>query len=159
MQDVRIDTNEGKFKFRVCGILKVNDKYLTVKIQGNDFYCLPGGHVELGEDTDSAIIREMEEELGYQVQIVKLVSIMQNFFKTDDNKVFHELGYYYIVEPKNINDVNLNDYIIKENDKDMVRELEFKWFTLDELKEAYFLPEVLKNQLDNSNLISMITRV
>ena len=36
---------------------------------------------------------------------------------TKDDKVFHELGYYYIVEPKNINDVNLDDYVITENDK------------------------------------------
>ena len=158
MQDVKINSEEGKFKFRVCGILKVNDKYLTVKIQGNDFYCLPGGHVELGEDTDSAILREMKEELGYEVNIVKLVSIIQNFFKSKDDKVFHELGYYYIVEPKNIDEVNLNDYVITENDKGKLVRLEFKWFTLEELKEAYFLPAVLKNELTNTNLVNIITR-
>lgn len=158
MKDVRIDSEEGKFKFRVCGILKVKEKYLTVKIQGNEFYCLPGGHVELGEDTDSAILREMKEELGYEVKIVKLVSIIQNFFKTKDNKVFHELGYYYIVEPKNINDVNLEDYVITENDKGKLVKLEFKWFTLEELKQAYFLPKVLKNELENSSLVNIITK-
>lgn len=158
MMDVKINSEEGKFKFRVCGILKVNDKYLTVKIQGNEFYCLPGGHVELGEDTDSAILREMKEELGYEVKIVKLVSIIQNFFKTKDDKVFHELGYYYIVEPANISDVNTNDYVITENDKGKLVRLEFKWFTLDELKQAYFLPEILKNQLTNENLVNIITR-
>ena len=158
MMDVKIDNEEGKFKFRVCGILKVNDKYLTVKIQGNDFYCLPGGHVELGEDTDSAILREMKEELGYEVNIVKLVSIIQNFFKAKDNRRFHELGYYYIVEPKNINDVNLNDYVITENDKGKLVRLEFKWFTLEELKNARFLPEILKGQLENSNLVNIITK-
>ena len=158
MIDVKIDSEEGKFKFRVCGILKVNDKYLTVKIQDNDFYCLPGGHVELGEDTDSAILREMQEELGYEVKIVKLVSIIQNFFKTKDNRVFHELGYYYIVEPKNLDEVNLNDYVISENDKGKIVRLEFKWFTLEQLQKARFLPEVLKNQLNNSNLENIITR-
>lgn len=158
MIDVKIDSEEGKFKFRVCGILKVNDKYLTVKIQDNDFYCLPGGHVELGEDTDSAILREMQEELGYEVKIVKLVSIIQNFFKTKDNRVFHELGYYYIVEPKNLDEVNLNDYVISENDKGKIVRLEFKWFTLEQLQKARFLPEVLKNQLTNSNLENIITR-
>ena len=117
MMDVKIDCSEGKFKFRVCGILKVNDKYLTVKIQDNDFYCLPGGHVELGEDTDSAVLREMKEELGYDVKIDRLVSIIQNFFKAKDGRTFHELGYYYIVEPKNIEDVNLEDYVVTENDK------------------------------------------
>jgi ADP-ribose pyrophosphatase YjhB (NUDIX family) len=116
MMDIRIDSEQGKFKFRVCGILKVNEKYLTVKLEGNDFYCLPGGHVELGEDTDHAVLREMKEELGYEVKIDRLVSIVQNFFKTKDGKIFHELGYYYIVEPKDIRDVNLDDYVLMEND-------------------------------------------
>ena len=158
MMDVKIDSNEGKFKFRVCGILKVKDRYLTVKIQDNDFYCLPGGHVELGEDTDSAVLREMREELGYEVKIEKLVSIIQNFFNTKDGKMFHELGYYYIVEPKNIEDVNQSDYIVTENDKGKMVKLEFKWFTLEEIKSARFLPEVLKNQLSNANLTNIITR-
>jgi len=158
MMDVKIDSNEGKFKFRVCGILKVKEKYLTVKIQDNDFYCLPGGHVELGEDTDSAVLREMKEELGYDVKIIKLVSIIQNFFKSKDGKQFHELGYYYIVEPQNIEDVNLEDYVKMELDKGKLVRLEFKWFTLEELQTARFLPEVLKNQLTNSNLVNIITK-
>ena len=158
MMDVKIDSVEGKFKFRVCGILKVKDKYLTVKIQNNDFYCLPGGHVELGEDTDHAVLREMKEELGYEVKIVKLVSIIQNFFKSKDDRVFHELGYYYIVEPVNLDDVNLNDYVITELDKGKLVRLEFKWFTLEELKQTRFLPEVLKNELNNTTFTSIITR-
>lgn len=156
--DVKIDSIEGKFKFRVCGILKVKDKYLTVKIQNNDFYCLPGGHVELGEDTNHAILREMEEELGYKVKIVKLVSIIQNFFKAKDGRVFHELGYYYIVEPENIDDINLNDYVITELDKGKLVRLEFKWFSLEELQTERFLPEVLKKQLTSNELVNIITR-
>lgn len=158
MQDVKISSNEGRFKFRVCGILKVNDKYLTVKIGENNFYCLPGGHVELGEDTDHAILREMEEELGYKVKIVKLVSIIQNFFRTKENTVFHELGYYYIVEPLDISKVNLNDYVITELDKGKLIRLEFKWFTLQELQHTDFLPQVLKTELTNPNLSNIIVR-
>ena len=158
MQDVKISCEDGKFKFRVCGILKVNDKYLTVKIGENSFYCLPGGHVELGEDTDSAVLREMKEELGYDIKIVKLVSIIQNFFKTKEGKVFHELGYYYIVEPTNVNNVNLDDYVIIENDKGKEVRLEFKWFTLEQLQSARFLPEVLKTQLTNNTFTSIITK-
>ena len=158
MMDVKIDSADGKFKFRVCGILKVGNKYLTVKIQDNDFYCLPGGHVELGEDTDSAILREMKEELGFEVKIVRLVSIIQNFFKTKDNRVVHELGYYYIVETTNIEDVNLEDHVISELDKGKLVKLDFKWFTLDQLKQERFLPEVLKQQLENMTLTNIITK-
>ena len=158
MMDVKIDSVEGKFKFRVCGIVRVNNKYLTVKIQNNDFYCLPGGHVELGEDTDSAVLREMKEELGYEVKIVRLVSIIQNFFKAKDGRNFHELGYYYIVEPVNIDEVNLEDYIRMENDKGEMKRLEFKWFTLEELKNTRFLPEILKSKLEGNTLENIITK-
>ena len=158
MQDVKISSSEGKFKFRVCGILRVNDKYLTVKIGENNFFCLPGGHVELGEDTDHAILREMEEELGYKVKIVKLVTIIQNFFKTKENTVFHELGYYYMVEPLDISKVNLNDHVITELDKGKLVRLEFKWFTLEQLQEIKFLPEILKSQLTNTNLTNIINK-
>lgn len=158
MIDVKINSDEGKFKFRVCGILKVNNKYLTVKIGDNDFYCLPGGHVELGEDTDHAVLREMKEELGFDIKIVNLVSVIQNFFKDKENRIFHELGYYYIVEPVNIENVNLNDYVIMEHDKGKIVRLEFKWFTLEELQVARFLPEVLKTQLTNTSFTNIITR-
>lgn len=158
MVDVKIDCAEGKFKFRVCGIVRVNNKYLTVKIQNNDFFCLPGGHVELGEDTDTAVLREMKEELGYEVKIVRLVSIIQNFFKAKDGRQFHELGYYYIVEPVNINEVNLEDYVRMENDKGEMKRLEFKWFTLDELNNTRFLPEILKSKLEGSSLENIITK-
>ena len=158
MVDVKIDCAEGKFKFRVCGIVRVNNKYLTVKIQNNDFFCLPGGHVELGEDTDTAVIREMKEELGYEVKIVRLVSIIQNFFKAKDGRQFHELGYYYIVEPVNINEVNLEDYVRMENDKGEMKRLEFRWFTLDELNNTRFLPEILKSKLEGTTLENIITK-
>ena len=65
--DIKINTETEKFKFRVCGILKHNNKYLGVKIQNNTFYCLPGGHAEIGEDTDVAALREMKEELGFEL--------------------------------------------------------------------------------------------
>ena len=91
--DIKIDTNEGKFKFRVCGILKHNDKYLTVKMNSNNFYCLPGGHVELGEDTQTAVLREMHEELGYEIVIKKLVAINENFFLAEDGFKLHEIGF------------------------------------------------------------------
>lgn len=155
--DIKIKSDEGNFKFRVCGILKVNNKYLTVKIGNNDFYCLPGGHVELGEDTDQAILREMKEELGYAVKIEKLVGIFQNFFE-GEGKHYHEIGYYYIVTPENINDVNLNNYSIVEMDKNGPVNLEFKWFSLEELQNARFEPEVLKSNLTNTTLCSKIIR-
>ena len=38
--DIKIDTPQEHFKFRVVGIVEHNNKYLVVKIADNNFYCL-----------------------------------------------------------------------------------------------------------------------
>ena len=46
--DIKIDNGTGNFKFRVNGILMHDNEVLVVKMQNNPFYCLPGGHVQVG---------------------------------------------------------------------------------------------------------------
>lgn len=156
--DIKIDCESGKFKFRVCGILKHKNKFLAVKIDENNFFCLPGGHVELGEDTKQAILREMKEELGFDVKIDRLVAVNQNFFKTDKNLPFHEIGFYYIVNALSEKDINFNDYSIKELDKGKLINLEFKWFSLDELKQIDFRPNFLVSCLESKETLINITK-
>lgn len=146
--DIKIDSLEGKFKFRVCGVLEHNGKYLAVKINGNDFFCLPGGHVELGEDTDQAVLREMEEELGYKVEIKNLIAINQNFFYTEEGKTFHEIGFYYVVNAVDERNVNFNDFEREELDKGKIQHLVFKWFTKKQLKEIDFRPKFVADCFD-----------
>lgn len=156
--DIRIDSESGKFKFRVCGILENDKKYLVVKMGGNDFYCLPGGHVELGEDTNIAVLREMKEELGFDVEIKRLVAINQNFFKSKDGKDFHELGFYYIVTAKDSSKITPNDYEREELDKGQWKHLEFKWVSFDELQKIDFRPTFLKNCLNSNEVLISTTR-
>ena len=146
--DIKIDNSEGKFKFRVCGILENNGKYLTVKLNDNKFFCLPGGHVELGEDTDTAVLREMKEELNFSIKIKRLVAINQNFFYTKEGKPFHEIGFYYIINAIDENDINTNDYQREELDKGKIQHLEFKWFTKEELKQIDFRPSFIPDCFD-----------
>lgn len=156
--DIGINSEEGKFKFRVCGILEHDGKYLAVKMNNNNFFCLPGGHVELGEDTETAVQREMREELGYEVKIKKLVSVNQNFFVGVDGRQFHEIGYYYIVNAINEKNINASDYTREELDKGKIQHLEFKWFTKEELKAIDFRPKYIVDCFDKSEPTLKITR-
>ena len=62
----------------VDGVLLVDGKLVTV-IRGNPpflgMHALPGGHVELGEPTEAAMIREFLEETGLRVEIERLVGV------------------------------------------------------------------------------------
>mgnify|MGYP003292303475 CR=1 FL=1 len=148
MIDIGIKTEEGKFKFRVCGIVKSGDKMLIQKIQGNNFYCLAGGHVELGEDTLTAIKREMLEEVGIHTKNEKLISVMENFFENGE-RVFHELGFYYEVEAEE--KLDTNDYSVEENDKGEMKHLDYKWVTKEQLKDIDFRPVVIKDLMVNGS--------
>lgn len=158
MIDIKINSEQGKFKFRVCGILEHNGKYLVLKMNGNDFFCLPGGHVELTEDTEMAVVREMHEELNLEVVPKKLVAINQNFFKTYDNRPFHELGFYYVVKAKDESKINTQNYVFDELDKGKIQHLEFYWFTLEQLKEIDLRPKFIIGAINSENTIINITR-
>ncbi len=155
--DIKINTELDKFKYRVCGILKHNNKYLGVKIADNEFYCLPGGHVEIGEDSEVAAKREMKEELGFEIKLIKLACIGQNLFPAKNNGVFHEIGFYYVVEAEDKTKVNPNDYEIVENDKGELKTLKFKWFTKEEIEKADFRPNFVKDMLNDNELIHVIS--
>ena len=78
--DVKIKADEGCYKYRVSGVIVKDNKLLTVNICDNGFYCLPGGHIHLGEDSVTAVNREIKEEVGITCKSVKLLSLIENFF-------------------------------------------------------------------------------
>lgn len=43
---------------------------------GADYFTFPGGHVEPGESPEQAAVRETEEELGVQVEILRLAAVV-----------------------------------------------------------------------------------
>ena len=48
---------------------------LLTRREDNGRWCLPGGHMEAGESAEEACAREVWEETGLQVEIVRLIGI------------------------------------------------------------------------------------
>ncbi len=60
------------------GILIQNNKILLVKRKNDpykEYWALPGGFVEYGETTETAVIREVLEETGLETKIHSLVGV------------------------------------------------------------------------------------
>lgn len=142
MQDIKFSMDNYKFNYRVCGIIEKGDYVLIQNIQGNDFYCLPGGHVEIGEDSTTAIKRELTEELKKPTKNHKLIALIENFFPGENASSYHEIGMYYTAEFDC--DMPIEDYVVEENDKGVMKTLTFKWATREQLKDIDLRPTRIK---------------
>ena len=71
-----------KFNFRVGGIIVDNDQLLLQHTDGDDYYALVGGRVDFNEDTQTSLIREIKEELGFSINKddTTLINVVENFF-------------------------------------------------------------------------------
>ncbi|MCL4437321.1 MAG: NUDIX domain-containing protein [Thaumarchaeota archaeon] len=62
------------------GALIVNDSGEILLVQSykwNNFWSVPGGHIELGERAEEAVKREVKEEVGLDVEPVKMLMVQQ----------------------------------------------------------------------------------
>lgn len=139
---IKIKTDDYNFKFRVSGITINNGKVLLVDMDDSGFLCLPGGYVELGETTEEAILREMEEEIRKKFHIAKYLGVVENYFINKYNKKMHEISFYYLVETKDT--VKDENFTLIENDKGHNIKLDFKWIDLKKIEEYDVRPSFLK---------------
>ena len=63
------------------GVLAHGDTYLMVKraagVTNAGAWCFPGGHVEPGETSREAVVRELHEELGIVVEPIELIGAVR----------------------------------------------------------------------------------
>lgn len=147
--DVKIKTENCNYKMRVAGLLIKNNKLLTVKICDNEFYCLPGGHVHVGESSRDAMVREFYEEVNVNVSNVKLIALAENFFKNQKKLNVHEVCYFYLIETND--NIEVKDYSYVENDEGELKNMEFKWVDINNIKNFNFRPSLIAEKLSKNN--------
>lgn len=139
MADVDIKVEEGKFKLRVSAILIHNGKMLVH--EGKKFvgFCFPGGHVQIGESTSEAILREIKEETNLSAKLEHLVCVDENLYTTPKNTISHEINYYYYLTLRDKN-MPLLDFENTETEGGISKTQKFHWISVDELMNANLQP-------------------
>lgn len=69
-------------------LIRKNNKILTIKRAKEPFkgiFALPGGRIEPGETKEEALCREVKEETGYKVKIIRLLGVLE--FTSKDTKL------------------------------------------------------------------------
>ena len=143
--DISFKADNGKFNYRVCALMISDGKILAMHDDRSPYYYLPGGRVAMGETAESAVIREVEEELGVTPKIVRPLWLNQAFFTEDvDDLHYHELCIYFLMD---ITDTDLRSrgeaFLANEGH----RTHQFEWLAFERLKDAYFYPLFLKTEI------------
>jgi nucleoside triphosphatase len=71
---------------------------LVRQAKWNNKYCIPGGHVELNETIEEAIKREIQEEVGLNVEVVELLGVQDNIHSVEFHKKKHFIFLDYLCE-------------------------------------------------------------
>jgi ADP-ribose pyrophosphatase YjhB (NUDIX family) len=93
---ISFDINNNRFQCRVVGIAFRGDNVLLHQAKGDNFWAFPGGRAEFGESAEQTLKREMIEEIAADIEIVRLLWFVENFF-TYDNRNYHEIALYFLM--------------------------------------------------------------
>jgi nucleoside triphosphatase len=81
------------------GALVVNDRHEVLLVRSNKWgekYTVPGGHIELGERAEDAIVREVKEETGLDSVAEDLLIVQQAIYPKDYYKHEHYVFMDYV---------------------------------------------------------------
>lgn len=94
--DLSIKIQDKLVKIRVAGIIKTPNGFLFEKSDKGYIFAL-GGKVMLGEDSQSALLRELKEEIGMNEFKANFSFIIENFYSTSTQNV-QEICFVYNID-------------------------------------------------------------
>lgn len=144
--DISYKLEGGKrFNYRVGAYIHCANKILLHKPKNIPFWNLVGGRVKLGEDTQTALIRELEEELGYNFSNLKIRKFYENFFTWQGDDVSEMFVVYDLKIDK-----THKLYKTQEFELDNTT---FKWFDVNDVKnkEVYCKPVLIYDMAKEVN--------
>jgi len=131
--------------FKSVGVLIKDDKILVQRDKDGTEYALPGGHVIVGETSETSIIREYKEETGTDIICGRMIWVEENFWKWGE-KDAHTIAFYYLVALKDGSDIPDNGEFFSQKDNCNVV---LKWMSIDEIGGLTIYPTFLKDKIRN----------
>jgi 8-oxo-dGTP pyrophosphatase MutT (NUDIX family) len=142
---VMFDADGERFMYRVSGVAIIDGQALVHQFElDGGFYVLPGGRVEMREPAIEAVAREMREELGCDVEVGRLLWVMDNLF-VHKGIPYHEIGLVFEVTlPEGCPQASGEPWTADELDG---TKLYFQWKPLSELASLDLKPSCLREML------------
>ena len=156
----------------VVGILyaKNNTQILITKRRKNqfmpDYWELPGGKIEKGEDEEDALARELQEELGIKTLRISLKHVMTHHYKdkTVNLSIYNVESYKGNVTGTEGQDIrwcnlqNLSNYKLLPTMRIIINRIrlpEYYWITPDERDPELLLQKCQNNLITGAKIIQL----
>jgi len=135
---ITFERGDRRFNLRAVAVIldKEQRRVVIHRASHEDFWALPGGRVELGESAAEALVREMREEMGVEVEVGRLLWVVEGFV-TFLERHWHEISFYFLAALPS--DCPLYN--------------QAKWSGLEEGIEDFFMPEELRGTTNNLELL------
>ena len=150
--DITIKNESDRFNCRVGAIIyNENKTKILLEKQKNEIYIFPGGRLDIQEDSNKAIKRELNEELNLKIDLT-LKYIIEMFVRSSKTK-YHEIGFYYLTQIK--------ESQIGDGFKSLDGNGVFYWIPVHDLNNYHILATPIKNkiiqeEIDNLELEHLI---
>ncbi len=142
MGDWRFDDGKTVCDLRVAGVLVREGKLLVQREKDGQEYALPGGHVQIGEETADALSREFREEMGAVLHGLRLLWIEECFWSFG-GKQAHQIALYYRITSADGLDASAEEFMPHRDNAGVL----FGWLPLDALADAVIYPEFIKQEV------------
>jgi ADP-ribose pyrophosphatase YjhB (NUDIX family) len=144
-QIVSFGSGGRTFNFRAAAVIVQDGRVLLHRADYEDFWSMPGGRVEMLEDSRAALRREMLEELGEEIEIGRLLWVGENFFEFLGS-AYHELGMYFgaSLPTGSVLAERAEEWWAEEDNGVKIC---FKWFGMEEAPTLPIVPGFLKEGL------------
>jgi ADP-ribose pyrophosphatase YjhB (NUDIX family) len=93
---ISLETSAGSFNVRTVGVAIHDDQVLLHRAVHDTWWALPGGRVEMHESSADALLREMREEMGVEVELRHLLWVMERFYLS--SRRHHSIQFYYLMQ-------------------------------------------------------------
>jgi len=128
----------------VVGAFILNDKNEILLINSpkwDNQYTVPGGHIEIGETIAETVIRETKEEVGIDVEFIKVFNHQENIFDPKFHTKKHFIFLDCLCKAKTF-DIKL----------DGIEAVNSKWFKFDDALNLPNLAETARVPIKNKLL-------
>ena len=128
--DITLDVEDYKLNIRAAGVIIHNGKILAHRNINSDHYALVGGRVQIGENSAKTVKREIQEELGKNIEITGYIATIENFFEMKGSK-YHEILFVHQAEFINDEDKKIEYTLKNKEGKDY---LQYEWLDLNKIE-------------------------